>query len=362
MCNSNADQQKRRILLSPLNWGLGHATRLIPVIDALIKQGHYCLLAGESPSIDVLKEEFPQLPFAVLQGFNVQLSKGKRQWFKLLKQTLILFKAISREYIQTQDLIDEYNIDLIVSDNRYGVRSNKVASVIITHQTQPHLGKIFGFFRPLSNRIVRGMIKKFDACWIPDFDGSVNLSGDLSTPISTLPTHYTGLLSRLAINQSIGTQEKDADILVILSGPEPHRSQLEDMLLAKLINRNFSVTVLRAKPDSKAEQVSNVLLLPHCDTSSFKSLICNSKHIICRSGYSTLMDLFYCNKKALLIPTPGQYEQEYLADRMAARFGFETMSQQKLATTESSQLLKSVRPERKFNCNRSINLPVLPRK
>ncbi len=356
MCNSN----KRRILISPLNWGLGHATRLIPVIDTLTKQGHYCLLAGESPSIDVLREAFPQLPFVELHGFNVKLSKSNQQWFKIFKQVPTFFKAINKEFDLTQLLIEKYQIDLILSDNRYGVRSNNVASIIVTHQTQPHLGKIFNFFRPLSNQVIKYLLKKFDACWIPDFNIPKNLSGDLSVPIKTLTTSHLGILSRLAINETDAINNLNTDILVILSGPEPHRSQLEQLLLDKLINCHFKTTILRAKPNSKTEKRNNILLLPHCDTASFRNLICSSKYIICRSGYSTLMDLHYCNKKALLIPTPGQFEQEYLANRMATQFGFKTIPQEKLVDFEINQLLLPVKQDLNYSNTPPFTLPSLP--
>ena len=323
-------EQRRRILISPLNWGLGHATRLIPVIDALNKQGHYCILAGESPSIDILKDAFPELPSEALKGFNVKLSQSNRQWIKLLKQTNTLLRAIKKEQQQTQVLIKKHRIDLIISDNRYGVYSKEVASVIITHQTQPYLGSSLRFLRPLSRLITKRLLNQFDECWIPDTKGHKTLSGSLSIPFKSLPTRHLGILSRLAIHQTATNPIQAADVLIILSGPEPHRSQLEEILLKKFMNINLTVVILKAQPRSKARKINNILLLPHCNSSNLKKLIYTSRYIICRSGYSTLMDLMHCGKKAILIPTPGQFEQEYLAKRMVALFGFDTLTQNQL--------------------------------
>jgi len=358
----NVNQQKRRILISPLNWGLGHATRLIPLINILIKQGHYCLLAGEAPSITILKDEFPQLPVVQLQGFNIKLSKSNQQGLKLLTQAPSLFKAIKSEYLQSQKLIEENHINLIISDNRYGVHSDKVASIIITHQTQPYIGKAFRFFRPLSNQIIKKLIRKFDECWIPDMKAPDNLTGNLSIPIQSLTTKHLGLLSRLATQKIANTVSRTPDILVILSGPEPHRSKLEEILIKKFINTDFKVTILKAKPGSKVENIKNIELLPHCDVSTFKNLILKSKNIVCRSGYSTIMDLFYCNKKAILIPTPGQYEQEYLAHRMATLFGFKTISQKNLTQSPIDEFLQPIIHHQELPFSSLLTTPLLPTK
>lgn len=337
----SSNQKKRRILISPLNWGLGHATRLIPIIDELVKAGHYCLIAGESPSIDILLHTFPQLPHAKLKGFNVRLSKHRQQWPILLYQIPTLLKAIKQEHIQTQSLVKKHKIDLIISDNRYGVRSKEVTSIIITHQTRPQLGKVFNRFQAISNKAITQLISKFDACWIPDTEIKPNLSGHLSEPIKTVPTEYLGIKSRLSIANSEATTHEATDILVILSGPEPHRSQLEEILINQLINSKRSVTIVRGKLDSKPDNFSNITLLPHCKAADLKLLICQSKFIICRSGYSTLMDLVYCNKRALLIPTPGQYEQEYLAKRASSLFGFSTVPQNRITHSNIFTLLES---------------------
>lgn len=330
----------RRILVSPLNWGLGHATRLIPIIEELIRQDHYIIIAGEGASLSVLRDAFPKLDWCQLPGFKVLLSQHRFQWLKLLQQIPTFLRTIKGEHTAVKKLIKEHNINLIISDNRYGLYSKNVASVIITHQTNPYLGKHFSWMRPITKHLSANLLKRFDECWIPDVKCENNLSGSLSSSINGLKTKYIGLLSRLKSHSSTSHQSP-IDILIILSGPEPQRTRLEQILIGQLKTSSLKTIILCAHPDREIEQFGNITLLPHCSAEKQKQFILNSKQIICRSGYSTLMDLMLCKRTALLIPTPGQFEQEYLAQRVSTLFNFKTIKQSNLRKFPLSDLLPS---------------------
>ena len=357
---------QKRIFLSPLNWGLGHASRLIPIIKHLEAQGHTCIIGAELRSSELLRKAFPHLIHEHLPGFNVRFSSGKNQWLKLLFQIPKFLYWKRKENHLTKRLIHKHHIDLIISDNRYGVKSKVVPSILITHQTAPYLGSVFSFLRPIIAKTIGNWITSFDQCWIPDITENPSVSGILSESVPLRNNTYRiGLLSRLnpsilkkVLNEEIPT----ADILVILSGPEPHRSQLEKLILKRFKNDQFKVILLQGKPEFNAEnkQVGKITLIPHCTDSFLYYLMIKSAHIICRSGYSTIMDLFAVDRKAMLIPTPGQYEQEYLAQHLTQNFGFTSIRQNEL-TAINFRL--PVRPTFENNINSpyfSSQLPQFP--
>jgi len=321
--------KQRRILISPLNWGLGHATRLVPVVDYLIKQGHVCVLAGDSPSLDILAQTFPQLQCEKLDGFRIHLSSKSSGFFSIMMQAPAFIRSIVKEKRLTHELVRKHQLDLIISDNRYGVRSSNVESLILTHQIRPDVGSWF-FIKPFTNLLSRYLLGKFDMILVPDFVDGVKLSGKLSKSFNGLKVKYIGILSRLQLANS-APEIKKGGILVILSGPEPQRSEFQNLIVSHYKGKNHHVVILAGQPDGEDAQVENIDIRHHCSPGELKSLVLNSEEIVCRSGYSTLMDLMFCGKKALLIPTPGQYEQEYLARRMKQHFGFEWVKQSELS-------------------------------
>lgn len=318
------------ILLSPLNWGLGHSTRLIPIIDKLIKDGYTCIIAGESPSIDILKDTFPELEYIHSKGFSVQFSKGSQQWFKLLIQLPSFIKSIYKDKKQVKKILESKHIDLIVSDNRYGFRNHRVRSIIISHQTSPETGR--QWLKPLITKIVSTLLNKFDALWLPDSNSK--FSGNLSKAKIKIPTYSIGLLSRLAI---IDNEHKLSTFdtpyrLIVLSGPEPHRSILEQLLIEKFSQCKHKTLILQALPTQSKQKpnIGSISFMANCSSEQLYHLMKYSTIIICRSGYSTIMDLLFMKRKAILIPTPGQYEQEYLAKHMASNHQFTMMDQDKI--------------------------------
>jgi uncharacterized protein (TIGR00661 family) len=303
---------KKRILVAPLNWGLGHATRSIPIINALIFEGFLPIIASDGDALTLLRKEFPNLPSIELPSYNVTYAKnGKNFKLKLLKDSPKLLKAIKADKKAIDFIIDNNAISGIISDNRLGARSKKVPSVFMTHQ----LNVLSGNTTWLSTKMHQNFIKKFDICWVPDTDSAINLSGKLGhSKLVSIPTKYIGPLSRF----TKGNFEIKNDIIVLISGPEPQRTLLEEKLLFEL--KNYSGKVVFVKGVMEKEQTIKVIgsmtIYNFMTSPLLEKTINESALMISRSGYTTVMDLAKLNKKAFFIPTPGQFEQKYLAKRL----------------------------------------------
>uniref|UniRef100_UPI00404AAA74 glycosyltransferase n=1 Tax=Flavobacterium sp. TaxID=239 RepID=UPI00404AAA74 len=303
--------KKKKILVAPLNWGLGHATRCIPIIKALEKNGFEPIIASDGAALELLKKEFSHLLFFELPSYDVTYAiDGKNFKWKLLSQIPKIVKAIRNERRVVEKIVSNYSIDGIISDNRLGVFSKKVPSVFITHQLNVLSGSTSWF----STKLHLNYIKKFTACWIPDTDKKPNLSGKmghLNKPL--INGIYIGPLSRLTKKVT----PKKYDLMVLLSGPEPQRTLLEEKLIEEL--KQYPKQTLFIKGIVEKEQTivkkENITFYNFMDSEAIETAFNASEMILCRSGYTTIMDLAKLRKKAFLIPTPGQYEQEYLAKK-----------------------------------------------
>lgn len=303
---------KKRILIAPLNWGLGHATRCIPIINALLAYDFEPIIASDGVALKLLQKEFPKLSSIELPAYNITYAKkGKHFKLKLLKDTPKLLKAIKAEKKAVKDIIETYNISGIISDNRLGIYSKKVPSVFITHQ----LHVLSGNTTWLSTKLHQKFIKKFSVCWVPDMKNEPNLSGKLGHPDNfDLPTKYLGPLSRFE-KKSIKIVN---NIMVLLSGPEPQRTLLEEKLLLEFKNYPNKIVFVKGIMEEKQtiQIIKNMTVYNFMTSDLLEKTINESAMIISRSGYTTIMDLAKLNKKAFFIPTPGQFEQEYLAKRL----------------------------------------------
>lgn len=301
------------ILVAPLNWGLGHATRCIPIIRKLLKRGFQVVIASDKGALTLLKKEFPDLPAEELPSYNITYTKNPR-WFKwrLMAQIPNIVKVMRSEAKATQSLVKKYSITGIISDNRFGVRHGGIPSVFITHQIQV----LSGWSTGITSWLHQGIIKRFDQCWVPDYEGQDALSGALShDPEFKFPTAYFGPISRMK-NQNLNPS---IDLLILLSGPEPQRSILENIMREKFKNYNKKVVMIcGVVQETKTEEIVDGIQIFNFLTSfDLEKLINQSKLVISRSGYTTVMDLAKTRTPAFFIPTPGQYEQEYLAKRLS---------------------------------------------
>lgn len=302
----------KKILVAPLNWGLGHATRCIPIIEALENNGYIPIIASDGVALQMLQKEFPHLQSLELPSYHIEYAKnGAFFKWKMIKNSPKMIEAILHEKKTIRQWIDEYDIAGIISDNRLGVYSKKIPSVFITHQ----LNVLTGNTTWISSKVHQHIIKKFNQCWIPDVETKPNLSGKLGhleNPEENIK--YIGPLSRLHRKPT----DKKYDLMVILSGPEPQRGMLEAQLTQEMGQFKGKVVFIKGKiePEQKIEQAGNVTYYNFMNTEELENTFNESEIVLCRSGYTTIMDLAQLGKKAFFIPTPGQYEQEYLAKKL----------------------------------------------
>ncbi len=301
-----------KILVAPLDWGLGHATRCIPVINELLSHGCAVWIATGGSSLQLLRKEFPLASFLPLEGYRVFYHTAKNDFrYTIARQIPKIRACIRQEHAWIEEMMDEHHFDIIISDNRYGLYSKKAYSVFITHQLNIRTG-MGALADLLLQKINYRYIQRFDACWVPDFEGPENLAGGLSHP-ATLPprTRYIGALSRLDKKKD----GKKYDLLIILSGPEPRRTIWEQALLKELETYNGNTLVVRGLPGNSnpINAAASVQVVDFFSSDALSVAIRQSEWVVCRSGYTSVMDLVQVQHKAILIPTPGQPEQEYLA-------------------------------------------------
>ena len=291
---------------------MGHATRCIPVINALLKADFEPILASDGNALEMLKMEFPLLKSYKLPSYNIQYSKkGKNLKLKLLFSIPSIISAVKKENRQLRGIIETEKINGLISDNRLGVYSPKIPSVYITHQLNVFSGNTSFFTSKIHQRTIR----KFDECWVPDVEGNHNLSGALGHLKSHhLTIKYMGNLSRFQPE----IEKIKYDLLVLLSGPEPQRTELENKLLTELNEFKGSLLVVRGVLTKKNTTITspNFKMVDYMLSRELEKAINQSNIVIARSGYSTIMDLAALGKKAFFIPTPGQFEQAYLANHL----------------------------------------------
>lgn len=306
------ENQTKNILIAPLNWGLGHATRCIPIINALKDNGYNPIIASDGVALSLLKKEFPELLALELPSYQIEYAKNARFFmWKMIFNMPNMIKAMLNERKCVKNWVKEFDLKGVISDNRLGVFSKKVPSVFITHQLNVLTGKT----TKITTELHKIIIEKFDACWVPDVDGRPNLSGKLGHLKKNLHhVKYIGPLSRF---EKIET-ENHYKLMVILSGPEPQRGMLELQLKTQLLDYTGNVLFIKGivEPEQTVERIGHITYYNFMTSSQLEKAFNQSCTILCRSGYTTIMDLAKLEKKAFFIPTPGQFEQEYLAKKL----------------------------------------------
>jgi UDP-N-acetylglucosamine transferase subunit ALG13 len=308
-----AIQKQLRILVCPLDWGMGHTTRCVPLINHIQESGHTAVFAGNSWQRHYITETFGTIETIDRTGYEVRYSKHRHGFmFTLFSQLPRLLKTIKEEHDWLQQTVDNQKIDGIISDNRYGLYHDRVPAVFMTHQVLAQTG-----LGSMADNLLRGLhfkrIQKFDECWIIDIADNPNLSGKLGHP-RKIPANatYIGLLSQIQAGQI-----SEKYLLVLLSGPEPQRTILSDILWKQVKDYNGKVVFIEGS--TKANRInipSHVTYYARVTKETLQPVLEQAELVICRSGYSTLMDLAVLAKKAILIPTPGQTEQEYLGKEL----------------------------------------------
>ena len=329
----NIKNKNPRVLVAPLDWGLGHATRCIPIINQLILLGCTIYIVADKKNFSLLQKEFPNTVFLRYRGYEIKYSRRKKFFIlKLIFQSPKIIQRVFLEKIWLKKAIKKYSIDAVISDNRFGMYNKNVPSIYITHQLYIKTGNRFS--EKIAQKIHYYFIKKYTACWVPDFEKS-GLAGEISHP-KKLPQNsiYIGPISRFI---SLPGSEIFNDLLIIISGPEPQRTIFEKEILQQIKLIKGNIIFIRGLPseNQKPENFGEVKIENHVPSYELNKMIEGSKIIISRSGYTTVMDLATLRKKAILIPTPGQTEQEYLAKYLSEKKYFLAENQEQFSVKGS---------------------------
>ncbi len=317
--------ESKKILISALDWGLGHASRCIPIISFLEKEGHQIVLASSKKAGILWQKEFPHLPYYELPSYQIMYAKHRRTDWKIAWQAPKILQKIKAEHQQLLDLASKEKFDVIISDNRFGMYHPSIPSVFISHQLQLQLG-FFELFAPFINRLQSKFIHRFSECWVPDFEGENNLSGKLSNPAAIrIPVKFIGPLSRTFIPSERVFFE--FPIGFILSGPEPQRTIFEEKIVAELHASAVKAIIVRGTNEtSNINYPENCKVVHFANHQELENILQKVDVVVSRSGYSSVMDAFLWQKKWAFCPTPNQPEQEYLAQRMAQKWGIYVFS------------------------------------
>ena len=359
--------QRKKILFAPLDWGIGHAARCVPLIRQKMNEGHEVVLASNGRSAAFLKKEFPSLTIHTdIPDYGVRYPKNIPMWFHFLLKSPSIIKTIKSENWWLENFIVKEKIDEVYSDNRYGLYSHQVPCYFITHQLNIQAPLIIS---SAIKKLQDSYLKNFNVCLVPDYPGFDNLSGQLGHPASTsYKVEYIGPLSRFsgyAAHQHLDKKLQEEQLqrnvahvktsnkahylwTALLSGPEPQRSILEEKILGIFKKLYAPCLIICGRTDENFDRrEQDVRIVSHLASEDLSTALLNTDFVICRSGYSTIMDLHALEiENIIFVPTPGQTEQEYLAqyheEKSAKSFGrkkIKAISQHKLDT---SHLLESM--------------------
>ena len=313
-----------RILVAPLNWGLGHASRCVPLIERLLSEGHEVLLGGDGESLTLLRKHFPTLRVLPLAPLNLCYSTGGRQVWAMLRALPRIIRSAITDHKMLANYLRYEQIDEVISDNRFGLyvqqpavsgQQSAIRTIYITHQLTIALPRPWRWLEPLVARWHRRIINRYDECWIPD-EQQPGLAGRLSHP-AVLPANarYIGVLSRFS--GKTFAPDTTYQVVAVLSGLEPQRTLFEQAIIRRYENAEESVLIVRGRMQDPPTVVKHgkITLAPWLDDSHLAAYMLGAERVICRSGYSSVMDMYALGvmQKVEWHPTPGQPEQEYLA-------------------------------------------------
>lgn len=331
----------KKILVAPLNWGLGHVTRCMPIIDELRQQGAEVCLASDGRALLLLQKEYPNLTTFELPAYNIRYGTGNMV-ANIAPQMPKILHAMWQEKQVLDKIIHENDIHAVISDNRFGCYSQRIPSVFVTHQINLKVPALLGIgtFAKWNNR---RLIKRYHECWIPDFEGENNLAGSLAHGYVLPKAHYVGALSRMRKFDI----KKRYDLIAVLSGPEPQRTFFEEKIIQQVSQLPYHTLIVKGKTDGTnsieklTTQKGNIETVAYLTKQALNEAILASDVIITRSGYSTIMDLATLAKRqVILVPTPGQTEQEYLAERFYNKNIFLQQAQEELDIKSAIAQLK----------------------
>jgi hypothetical protein len=346
---NNPKARNPRVLVAPLDWGLGHATRCIPIIKELLNQKCEVIIAAVGAQKAILQAEFPSLTLIEIPGYDIRYDKNRAlTMLRLVGAIPKILIRIKQEKAWLKRFSASEKPDLVISDNRYGLALPGVFCVFVTHQLRirTSLGRLAD---ALLQRMNYRLIGHFSRCWVPDIEAGDGLAGALSHParLPGIPTKYIGWLSRFGKvsqqHRGVDAPIKDPELLILLSGPEPQRSLLEAGIMAQAGGDTGNIVLVRGLPEggpTLADIPPGLTVYDHLPAVELELLMRRSRLVVARSGYSTVMDLARLGKRALLIPTPGQPEQEYLGPFLAGKGRAVCVKQSAFSLRESLALAR----------------------
>ena len=316
------------VIVAPLNWGLGHAARCIPLIDYLLSLGTKVIIASDGLSLKLLKKEFSELPMYELPSYGISY-RCHNMALNMVLQSPTIAKAYYKELNIAKEIVSETKATVIISDNRFGFRTPTTKNYYITHQV--NILHPIGFLSKIASSVHRYFINKFDQCWIPDFADQRSLAGRMSVSTLLKNAAYLGPLTRIE-NKVVPIKW---DIFILLSGPEPQRTILENALIKLLPTWGDKKVLMIRGTEHVNPQLADVekycTVLDLADTMQISDALQSSHLLIARSGYTTVMDIAHLDIKAIFIPTPGQTEQEYLAKTLSIHSKYTWIAQQNVS-------------------------------
>ena len=330
---------KKTVLVSSLDWGLGHASRTVPLVQKLLADQHTVIIACTKKQEIYFNEFFgDQVQYIKCPEYNITYSSILPLYLKIAIQFPKIILKSFLENLWLKKIVRQKNVEVVLSDNRFGMYNKEIRSIYLTHQIHVKTPLRFN----LADYWHKKMIRNFSEVWIPDVENG--LSGELSFPYPKKhpPHKYIGILSALKKVESY--HKKSNQLLIILSGPEPQREILEKKLIEILPKINWSGEIIfvlgKQTGTIETSYKGNVKYFSRLSGQSLATLILESSLVICRSGYSTIMDLCVLESSGVLIPTPGQTEQEYLAHRLFLKYGIPYLNQDKITSLTLLEAIK----------------------
>jgi uncharacterized protein (TIGR00661 family) len=319
------------IIYAVCSWGLGHATRSLPVIRKLLHENNTITIISNGRSLTLLRQELgEQANYVDIPDYPMLLSENARQFMaKSLVYWPVFIQRLEHGLRSLTRLLESVKCDLILSDGRYDMYNRKIPSFFISHQMRIMNPLRIHMFETGSEIFNQFFFKRFTAAIIPDFKED-SLSGDLShnlRRINEQKLHYVGVLSDFKKQK----KKQDIDVFISISGPEPQRSMLEQHIMEQVETLQGTIVITLGKSEVMHDYAKkHITIFSFLSKEKREDLLNRSKVIVSRSGYSTIMDLAVLGKKGLIIPTPGQIEQEYLAQYHMQKGTFFSVEQQNL--------------------------------
>ncbi|MBW2987634.1 hypothetical protein KY336_03730 [Candidatus Woesearchaeota archaeon] len=305
-----------KILFGICTWGLGHATRDLPIIRRLLEKGHSVTIATSGRSLEVLKKEVPECKFIDFPDYPAPYTKSSLFALKFTTYLPHLVRMVRKEKKRFGKLLNKEKYDLVIADCRYGFNSREVPCFFITHQPRFIVPKRVRPVERTLEYLNYTFLRKFTKIFIPDYEMN-GLTGDLSHSLrfyNGKPLEYIGILSAM---QEVDT-EQDIDYFISISGPEPQRTIFEDIIMPQLNSLAGNIVITLGKPEENVKNIiktkkATITIFSYLAPEQQQLMFNKAKMVVSRSGYTTLMDLAQLGKKALFVPTVGQTEQEYLS-------------------------------------------------